>query len=331
MGLVAATLVVGALVAGPALAQYGGTVVVGGSGRPEVEVNLGALATLGPEPSRMPRLLPPPGHSPGYQRAIRLRPPGTAPQARTAPPPVTTQPLTPPAVTAPPSPPVAAAPPSPPPVAALPPPAPAPVQPAPLPAAPVPAQPAPTPPPAAAAPTAAPTAQPGPAAPAPAPAPVPAAPAPAAPAPAPAVATAPPAAPAAPAAAPQPAPAAQAPATAVAALPATAPPAAEELKNLRILFSGDAADIPVDTKPRLKALAARMAADENLRAQVRAYAGGASGSPSTAQRLSLSRALAVRAFLIENGVRSTRIDVRALGNRSEGGPPERVDIELVTR
>ena len=43
------------------------------------------------------------------------------------------------------------------------------------------------------------------------------------------------------------------------------------------------------------------------------------------------RALAVRAFLIERGVRSTRIDVRAMGKQSEGGPSERVDVVLVDR
>ena len=64
---------------------------------------------------------------------------------------------------------------------------------------------------------------------------------------------------------------------------------------------------------------------------MQAFAGGSSGSPSVARRLSLSRALAVRAFLIEEGVRSTRIDVRALGNRAEGGPAERVDVVLVNR
>ena len=43
-------------------------------------------------------------------------------------------------------------------------------------------------------------------------------------------------------------------------------------------------------------------------------------------RLSLSRALAVRAFLIDRGVRSTRMDVRALGNKFEKGPGDRVDL-----
>ena len=44
-----------------------------------------------------------------------------------------------------------------------------------------------------------------------------------------------------------------------------------------------------------------------------------------------SASLAVRAFLIDEGVRSTRIDVRALGNRFEGGPSERVDIVIANR
>jgi len=44
------------------------------------------------------------------------------------------------------------------------------------------------------------------------------------------------------------------------------------------------------------------------------------------RRLSLSRALAVRAFLIDQGVRSTRLDVRALGDKTGDGPADRVDI-----
>ncbi len=74
-----------------------------------------------------------------------------------------------------------------------------------------------------------------------------------------------------------------------------------------------------------------MKGDDALRLQLLAYAGGAAQTPSQARRLSLSRALAVRARLIEKGIRSTRIDVRALGNKSEGGPPNRVDIIITTR
>ena len=101
--------------------------------------------------------------------------------------------------------------------------------------------------------------------------------------------------------------------------------------TLRIAFGEGSADLPPGADNDLVAIADRLRQDETLRAQVKAYAGAESGSASEARRLSLSRALAVRAILIEQGVRSTRIEVRALGDRNEGGPPERVDVLLVSR
>ena len=80
-------------------------------------------------------------------------------------------------------------------------------------------------------------------------------------------------------------------------------------------------------KRDLDAVATRAGRDESLRLQLVAYASGAGESANSARRLSLSRALAVRSYLIDKGVRSTRIDVRALGNRLEGGgDPDRVDV-----
>ena len=70
-------------------------------------------------------------------------------------------------------------------------------------------------------------------------------------------------------------------------------------------------------------------AEERTRLQLKAYAGARDSSASAARRLSLSRALAVRSFLIESGVNSTRIDVRALGAKSESGPEDRVDLVIV--
>ena len=70
--------------------------------------------------------------------------------------------------------------------------------------------------------------------------------------------------------------------------------------------------------------------DDRLRLQLLAYAGGDGATPRQSRRLSLERALSVRSYLIDKGVRSARIDVRALGNRRRGGPPDRVDI-VVTR
>jgi len=39
----------------------------------------------------------------------------------------------------------------------------------------------------------------------------------------------------------------------------------------------------------------------------------------------------VRSFLIERGIRSTRIDVRALGIPEDDGPEDRVDVVIVAR
>ncbi|MDA1132916.1 MAG: lysophospholipase, partial [Proteobacteria bacterium] len=63
------------------------------------------------------------------------------------------------------------------------------------------------------------------------------------------------------------------------------------------------------------------------RVQLNAFAGGTAETIGAARRLSLSRALTVRSYLIDQGVRSTDIDVRALGI-PETGEPERVDVLL---
>ena len=74
-----------------------------------------------------------------------------------------------------------------------------------------------------------------------------------------------------------------------------------------------------------------MTGNDRLRAQIIAYAAGTSDTASQARRLSLSRALAVRAYMIEKGIASTRLDVRALGYQVEGGSPDRVDISVAAR
>ncbi|MBZ0325714.1 MAG: OmpA family protein, partial [Alphaproteobacteria bacterium] len=69
----------------------------------------------------------------------------------------------------------------------------------------------------------------------------------------------------------------------------------------------------------------------STRVQLKAFAAGTAETASQARRLSLSRALAVRSFLIDKGVESTRMDVRALGTNFEEGPADRVDIQIVKR
>lgn len=108
---------------------------------------------------------------------------------------------------------------------------------------------------------------------------------------------------------------------------AALPPAAKGLpERLRLPFDAESASLTGDARERLNALAERMKASPQARVQLMAYAEGTEETASRARRLSLSRALAVRSFLIDQGIRSTRMDVRALGNTADSGPLNRVDI-----
>ncbi|MBT3361156.1 MAG: OmpA family protein [Rhodospirillales bacterium] len=99
----------------------------------------------------------------------------------------------------------------------------------------------------------------------------------------------------------------------------------------KIIFDAGVSKLPTASRDILKGLVDNVIDDSNLRLQLLAYAGGESLSSSKARRLSLSRALSVRSFLIESGLRSTRIDVRALGDRTDEKPVNRVDINVVER
>ena len=100
---------------------------------------------------------------------------------------------------------------------------------------------------------------------------------------------------------------------------------------LQVAFEATASKLPTEAKKGLKGLAEKLKDKKSLRLQLLAYAGGKDLSPSKARRMSLSRALSVRSFLIENGIRSTRIDVRALGSKTSEKPLNRVDVNIVER
>ena len=152
-------------------------------------------------------------------------------------------------------------------------------------------------------------------------------PAPATPAPAPQV-TAPPPSPAEtsvqPATASPPAPPAP---TQTAAVTNAAAPASET----RILFEQGSPDLTDSAIATLDALAASLKANSGLRIQLQAFASGSDETAPEARRLSLKRALNVRGHLVEREIRNTRMDVRALGIKSAGGPADRVDAVIVTQ
>ena len=136
-----------------------------------------------------------------------------------------------------------------------------------------------------------------------------------------------------------PAPAAPAATPAPAAEEAAIPPstsASEPMPSLgadeySLAFGADSFELSDNARRQLDQVIAAMGRDDSLRIQLQAYAQGDGANASKARRLSLSRALQVRSYLIDQGVRSTRIDVRALGSNVPSGPADRVDIKTVQR
>ncbi|WOI09945.1 OmpA family protein [Thalassospira lucentensis] len=134
-------------------------------------------------------------------------------------------------------------------------------------------------------------------------------------------------------------PVAPAPAPEPAAEAAAVPPAAKDpvvsapsgAGEYSLAFGSGSFELNNAARSQLDSIVKSMGSDENMRIQLQAYAEGDSNNASKARRLSLSRALQVRSYLIDKGVRSTRIDVRALGANVPSGPADRVDIKTVQR
>lgn len=112
--------------------------------------------------------------------------------------------------------------------------------------------------------------------------------------------------------------------------PVPAPPVESIARpgDMRILYSAEATELPGKAKKDLDRMAAWLRANPSVRLQIVGYASESSKTGSQARRRSLFRTIAVRTYLIENGVLSTRMDVRALGDRTEEEPKDRVEIKL---
>ena len=90
-------------------------------------------------------------------------------------------------------------------------------------------------------------------------------------------------------------------------------------------FAPGGSELPAAARPVLDRLASRLDSDGKSRVELLAYASG-SNQNSRARRLSLDRAIAVRAYLEARGVAETRVIVRALGNGAAGDGGDRVEI-----
>jgi outer membrane protein OmpA-like peptidoglycan-associated protein len=102
-------------------------------------------------------------------------------------------------------------------------------------------------------------------------------------------------------------------------------------RSYRLEFAPGSSKLGADSIARLDEIAAGAKADEAIRLKLLAYAGAAGQTASQSRRLSLSRALTVRSYLIDKGVGSVRFEVQAKGQKLEGGPPDRVDVIVTKR
>jgi outer membrane protein OmpA-like peptidoglycan-associated protein len=99
--------------------------------------------------------------------------------------------------------------------------------------------------------------------------------------------------------------------------------------GVRLDFANGETDLTQGTADAVKALVAGAPKDDAITFNVMAYATGVPEDPSTARRLSLSRALSVRGALMAYGVPSTHIYLRALGAQAGDGPADRVDVMVM--
>src|SRR5690606_32576824 len=118
-------------------------------------------------------------------------------------------------------------------------------------------------------------------------------------------------------------------ATAETAETAETPAAPADERVTRLLFAEESSKLSAEAEATLKTVAAQMATRPRSSVQLLAYGSGA--SVSAARRLSLDRALTVRARLMELGLSEKQIEVRALGEPQDTTPSNRVDLLLITR
>ncbi|MCK5658539.1 MAG: OmpA family protein [Alphaproteobacteria bacterium] len=100
-------------------------------------------------------------------------------------------------------------------------------------------------------------------------------------------------------------------------------------RKLTIEFDASSSEISSTAYRKLNALVSQMNAALEMRVQIRAYAGEDNNGQSGARRMSLSRGLMVRTYLTDKGIEPTRLDIRALGSKTEKIPLDRVDIVFV--
>jgi outer membrane protein OmpA-like peptidoglycan-associated protein len=100
--------------------------------------------------------------------------------------------------------------------------------------------------------------------------------------------------------------------------------------DLQIPFNENETEVPLNITGRLEGISKWLAANPGARVSVVAYASGSETSSIYPKRVSLARGIAVRNYLIsKNNLDVERITVKALGNKNESGPGNRVDLFII--
>lgn len=111
--------------------------------------------------------------------------------------------------------------------------------------------------------------------------------------------------------------------------PTAASAATPSGQGLRVTFGAGQSDLSPSSAAAIQDLVKATPAGDGTSYNVIAYAAGTPADPSTARRLSLARALAVRTALMAGGISSSRIYVRALGAEAGDKTPDRVDVAVM--
>lgn len=122
------------------------------------------------------------------------------------------------------------------------------------------------------------------------------------------------------------------PAVASAEKPAESKPvnaAVPTMSDLTVEFSDNSSMLSNEGQKKLDGIATQMQDNQGLRAEIRAFAKGDSSGGSSAKRMALSRALTIRSYLTDKGVKPVRLDVHALGSETDRMPIDRVDLVFV--
>lgn len=103
--------------------------------------------------------------------------------------------------------------------------------------------------------------------------------------------------------------------------------------NHSLVFTNGQTTLSKDLETHLKTnILPLLAKNSDARIQILSFASPTDGTESSARRVSLSRALVIRDYLLSQKIKPERIDVRALAGGSGSAPsPDRIDIVLLNQ